>query len=145
MVDKATNNKRFFLKKDHVGLNPDNIPYIPCPSGLFGSGRAVILLQIGLKNFRYLKPRLKENVFNFEVGEEDVNWGINAYERQKKLFQTNFWSMIMPYIPLIIVSFVILILFVYIFKQLATVKEIAVAMLEVAKELGKANVGTVVS
>ena len=133
------------MRKENVGLNPDNIPYLPCKGGMFSSGRAVMLLQIGLKNFRYLKPKFKQNVFSYEVGEEDVNWGINAYERQKKLFQTNFWNFIMPYIPLIIVSFIILILFVYLFKQIATVKDIVLAMHEVAKELAKAKMGTVIS
>lgn len=144
-IDKKTQNKRFFLKKANVGLNPDKIPYKTAVAG-FGVTKYVFLLKTGLKNFRYLNLKSSSNPgFYVSVGEEDVNWAINAYERQKKLFSQTLLMQLMPFIALAFTSIIILIIFIYFFKEFGTLRDMAVAMQEAAKELAKASIGAVVS
>lgn len=110
-IDNKTNNKRFFLKKANVGLNPDNVPAIDD-----GKNKVVFLQRIGLKNFRYIKINFKEDRPVLEVTEEDVNWGVNSYERQKK-FNNAWLEKYLPFIALAIVSVVIMVVFIYFFKD----------------------------
>lgn len=137
-VDRKTQNKRFFLKKANVGLDPDNVPYI-----ISGKTKVVYLLKTGLKNFRYIKPKVGEE-FELEVGEEDVNWAVNSYERQKKTFGQNLLLQYLPFISLGFVSIVILIMFIYFFKQFPVLKETALALKEAATAFAQSQSGTVV-
>jgi len=139
-VDDKTKNKLFFLKKGNVGLKPDNIPFIHTS----GKKPVVYLLQVGLKNYRFLKPVLKDDLVTYTVSEEDVNWAINSYDRQKRLFSQSWIAQYLPFILLAFVSIIILILFVYLFKQFPLIKEMMVEMKEVAKALAQAKAGTVV-
>jgi len=139
-VDKKTGNKRLFLKKAHVGLTPDNVPYIPTASGK----KMVYLLQTGLKNFKFLKPNIDASFINFTVGEEGVNWAVNDYEAQKKRFQSG-W--LQQYLPFIIIGFtvmVMLIMFIYIFNKMPLILDIAKEMKEVAQLLAEARTGTTI-
>lgn len=113
-VDSKTKNKRLFLKKNNVGLNPDGIPYISS-----GKLNIIYLYKTGLKNFHFIKVNIDKTnpKVNLTVGEEDVNWGINAYERAKKMFSTSLLMQLMPYIMLAFVSLIILILFIFLFRQ----------------------------
>lgn len=138
-VDKKTKNKRLFMKKNNIGLSPDNIPYV-----LNGNKKVIYLLQIGLKNFRYIKPNINSDGLKFDVGEEDVNWAINAYERQKAAFINNKLLQFMPYIALGLVSFVILIIFIYLFKNMGVLADVARSFDEAAKSFAQAKAGTVV-
>lgn len=137
-VDKKTLNKRLFLRRNNVGLSPDEIPYLPGPKGK----RYIYLYQRGLKNFLYLKPNVRPEGVSIEVGEEDVNWAVNAYERQKKLFDSNLLLQYMPFIALGFVSIIILIIFLYFFKNLDQLKEFGQQMVEAAKILAQARSGT---
>lgn len=129
-VDKKTNNKRFFMQKANVGLSPDNIPYIPTSKGK----KLVYLGRYGLKNFFFIKPEFPtENQLILKVGEEDVNWAINAYERQKRLFSQNTLLQYLPFILLAFVSIIILVIFIYFFKEFKTLAAVADAMREAAK------------
>lgn len=139
-VDSKTGNKRLFLKNAAVGLDPDNIPYIPTAKG----NKFIYLLQTGLKNFKYLKPNISTEFINFTVGEEDVNWAINSYEAQKKRFQTGWLQQYLPFIILGFTTMVMLIMFIYIFNKLPMIKDIAVEMKEVAKLLAQAGTGTTI-
>lgn len=139
-VDKKTKNKRLFLRKHKVGLDPDNIPYMPSPKGK----KTVMLLQTGLKNFKYIKPKVSHDVMGFTVGEEDVNWAINAYERQKKIFAQSWLAQYMPFIALAFVSIIILILFINLFKVAPDLKDAAIALKESAKYWAQAQAGTVI-
>ena len=138
-VDKKTNNKRFFLKKNNVGLDPDNVPYIQQ-----GRKRVVYLLKTGLKNFSFIKPVIKDDVFSVDVGEEDVNWAINAYERQKTSFAKNLLLQYLPFIALAFVSIIILILFIYFFKQFGVLKDVAVALADASRAFAQSQGGTVI-
>lgn len=138
-IDKATNYKRLFLKKSSVSLSADNIPFIRR-----GRKKVIYLEQFGLKNFRFLKPTVVEGNVAIDVGEEDVNWAIVSYERGKKAFSTDRLLQFMPYILLGFVSLVILIMFIYLFKQLGTIKELFVAAESLTNAIGQARAGTVV-
>jgi len=131
-VDKKTKNKRFFMRKANVGLEPDNVPYLPA-----GGKKTVYLYRTGLKNFYFVRPSFVSNpTVAFTVGEEDVNWAINAYDRQKKLFQQSKLLQFLPFIALAFTAIIILSIFIYFFKEFATLKEVAVAMKEAALALG---------
>lgn len=136
-VDKRTKNKRLFLQKNNVGLTPDNIPYLPS-----GKTKVVYLLQVGLKNFRFIKPNISKKGLDFTVGEEDVNWGLNAYERGKKLFSQTMLGQILPYAALFFVGIIILVLFIYLFKNMGVLKDVALAFKDAAKQYALAQSGT---
>lgn len=138
-VDKKTNNKRLFLQRANVGLEPDNIPYV-----ITGNGKKLVyLVRRGLKNFQYIKPTIAEEKFQFRVTEEDVNWAINAYERQKKIFQTNTLMQYLPFILLAFVSIIILVMFIYFFKEFSTLKDLALAMREAANAMVQYKSGVI--
>jgi len=129
-IDKKTNNKRFFLKKHNVGLSPDNVPAI-----YDGKNKVVFLKKDGLKNFRFIKIGFKGDVGNerpvMECSEEDVNWAVNSYERQKK-FNNAWLEKYLPYIALAIVAMVIMIVFIYFFKDFDKLEKMSVNLKYVA-------------
>ena len=139
-VDRKTQNKRLFLRKANVGLSPDEIPFLSGPKGV----KYVYLYQRGLKNFLYLRPDVNMDSVAMEVGEEDVNWAINAYERQKKLFQSNMLLQYMPFIALAFTSIIILIVFIYFFKDFDVLKEMAEALKAAAQSIAQASSGTAI-
>jgi len=145
-VDKKTNNKRFFMKKAAVGLDPNNVPYI-----LAQKNKVAFVYQIGLKNFQFINlnnflERLgnKEKGTVIEVGEEDVNWAINAYERQKKTFSNNALLQYLPYMIFAFVTIVILIMIIYVLRQFETIKDVVEIMKEIAIANAQAKTGTIV-
>lgn len=139
-VDRKTNNKRFFLQRSNVGLEPDNVPYV-----LVKDKKIVYLVRRGLKNFQYIKPVITESSFNFKVTEEDVNWAVNAYERQKKIFQENKFMQYLPFILLAFVSIIILVIFIYFFKEFGTLREVATALRQTAEALVQYKSGVVMT
>jgi len=138
-VDSKTKNKRLFLKKNNVGLNPDNVPYLSGKKGL----KTIYLYQTGLKNFHYIRMNVTDK-FDITVGEEDVNWAINAYDRQKKLFNQSLLMQLMPFIALAFTSIIILIIFIYFFKDFAVLKDVAIALKEAAQANAQASSGTAI-
>lgn len=135
-VDPVTRNKRFFIKGANVGLEPDNIPYVQ-----MGKHKFVYLVRTGLMNYRFIKPTIAKEILTFDVGEEDVNWSINAYERQKAVLMAKKWLQYLPYISLAVVSFVILIIFIYFFKELHWLKDFGQAFQVGMHEWRLATVG----
>lgn len=138
-VDKKTNNKRLFLKKFNVGLNADNIPYLP---GVKGS-KVVYMVRTGLKNFHFVRVNPDFPNITLSVGEEDVNWAINAYERQKKLFQNSLLIQLLPFLALAFVGIIIAIIFIYFFKNLDSLREFGQYMKETAQIMLQMKTGTV--
>lgn len=138
-VDRKTKNKRFFLRKGKVGLECNNVPYIQK-----GRTKVVYLLRTGLKNFTFIKPSIDDSMMRFDVGEEDVNWAINAYEKQKRLFNQNVLMQYMPFIMIGFVTIVIMIIFIYFFKQFPVLKATAEAFRDAATAFAQSQSGTVV-
>jgi len=139
-VDSQTKNKRLFLRKANVGMTADNVPYIPTIKG----GKIVYLLRTGLKNFHFIKPNVAVPNITLSVGEEDVNWSVNAYERQKKLFQSSLLMQMMPFIILGFTVMVVLILIIYIVKNFSVLRDVAIAFQIAAEALAASSAGTVV-
>lgn len=137
-TDKKTNNKRLYLKNSKVGLAADNIPFM-----VVGKKKMVYVVKRGLKNFQYIKPIINDNDFTFSCTEEDVNWGINAYERQKKIFQNNTLMAYMPFILLAFVSIIILIMFIYFFKDFGVLKDVAIALRDAATAFAQGQSGVI--
>lgn len=138
-IDTKTGNKRLFLKKLKVGLNPDNIPYIQN-----GNKKIIYFYRTGLKNLHYIKINVDEPAVTLTVGEEDVNWATNAYERQKKLFSQSLLMQLMPFIALAFVAIIILILFIYLFKDMGVIKEAALAFKDAVTIQAAASSGTTI-
>lgn len=140
-VDAKTKNKRFFLKKSNVGMDPDHVPFISSSRGK----KTVYLLQTGLKNFHYINLTIPaSNNFKLTVGEEDANWAINAYERQKKLFSQSLLMQLMPFIALAFVAVIILTIFIYFFKDFDVLATVATELKGAAQAIAQANAGTTV-
>jgi len=139
-VDQRTGYKRLYLKKANVGLDPDNVPW-----KLIGGSKYIFLLRDGLKNFRYLDLKFTPNPgYEIQVGEEDLNWAIAAYDRSKNMFAKDMLMQILPYIGLALVSVVIIIIFVQFFKRFDVLEGLGVSLKEAAIALREANSGTVV-
>jgi len=140
-VDGQTKNKRLFLKRNNVGLSPDNIPFI-----LSNKKKYIFLLKTGLKNFAFVKPNFDDiyKELKLNVSEEDVNWAINAYERQKKLFTNSLLMQLLPFILMAFVCVCILIIFVYFFRNFGVLKEVALAFKDAARYLAQGNAGTII-
>jgi hypothetical protein len=79
-----------------------------------------------------------------EVGEEDVNWAVNTYERQKKVFSNNTLMQYLPYISLGVVAIIIMVIFIYFFKDFGVLKEMATELHAAADAIAQAKAGTVV-
>ena len=139
-VDKKTKNKLFFMKKSNVAMSPDRIPYIPS-----GRDKIVYMLRFGLKNFVFVRPNFGSNPgLSFIVGEEDVNQAINEFDRYKRMLYNNPLLQYMPFILLAFVSIIILVIFIYFFKDFAVLRDVASALREAAHEIAQAKAGTLV-
>lgn len=138
-IDRATNNKRLFLKKYNVGLNADKIPYVPCAQGI----KKVYLVRDGLKNFRFIKPEIEGQFMDFSVGEEDVNWGLNSYERGKRIYSKNTLLQYLPWIVMGLVCVIILIIFIYFFREFAVLKDVALAFKDAAGQMAQMKTGVI--
>lgn len=138
-VDGRTKNKRLFLKNANVGLDPNNVPYVQQ-----GGSKFIYLLRTGLKNFQYIRPVIGNPAITLTVGEEDVNWAVNAYERQKRLFAQNIFMQYLPFIALAFVSIIILVIFIYFFKEFSTLKALGSSMSEAAKAIAQAQGTTII-
>lgn len=143
-VDGQTNNKRFFLKKNKAGLDPDNMPF-----KLNDKGQKVVMLsQTGEKNFQYLDIHLNNGKTELEVSEEDVNWGLNEYEKYKRLFGTNMLEKLLPYIGIVLMGLFILGMIMVTMRELKemlpVLKDIAEAMKTAAMAMAQAQTGTTI-
>lgn len=129
--DKKTKNRLFFLKKHPVGLTADNVPYIQDDAG----DKIVYLLQTGQKNFRFIHIDMGDDHFKFTFGEEDLNWGLNAYERQKKLGQQSLLMQLLPFLVMAFFGIMILAMVIYVLKDFKVLQVASENLLETAKIL----------
>lgn len=140
-IDKKTNNKRFFIKKADVGLEADNFPYTMGSKG----EKTVYLLQTGLKNFRFIKINIDVPQVELKVGEEDVNWALNEFDKAIKMFDSKDKMLqYLPYIAIAITSIFILVLFIYFFKSFPQLVEMSINFKEAIIAGANAQAGTVV-
>lgn len=140
-TDPKSNIKAFWLEKNGVPLNPDNIPITFNNTGK----KIVTLLQTGLKNFRYVNPSVSSNPgFIFKVGEDDVNWAINSFSQWWSHFKKD--SFIQKYGGMMIFALAVvgsLMLFYFVAQKFDTIGTAAQALQTAAEALRSTNVGTV--
>jgi uncharacterized membrane protein len=129
-VDRKTKNKRLFLKKNKVGLNPDVIPYLQSQKL-----KTIYLYRTGLKNFHFIKVGIQDPKITLTVGEEDVNWAINSYERAKKVLANSIWMQILPYAVIAVVSMVIMVIFIFFFKEFGTLRDMSANFAKAAEAM----------
>lgn len=138
-VDNKTKNKMFFMRGANVGLNADHIPFVTGSRG----NKTVYLIQVGLKNFRFIKMNPTTDTFSIKVGEEDVNWALNTYEKQKKDFGQTLLAQLLPYFGIAFVTVGVIIIFVYLFKEMGVMKDVALAFRDAAQIMAESRAGEV--
>ena len=140
-IDNITRNKLFWMKRANVGLKPDNIPYIQDGKGK----RFVFLKRLGLKNFTFISFRemFRTNV-PILVGEEDINWGAVAYERQKAAFGNDMLTKLLPYFGIILLGVFAIGLVYLVFQQMPTLAVVTKDLKEIATLLASRGSGTTV-
>lgn len=115
-MDNKTQYRLFKLKKNKVGLLPDNIPYEEEPKG-----KVVNVLRLGLKQFRYLeRPTLMQNspiAMGYGIGDADVAWGINSIEYAKQYEKKSLLSQLAPFIGMAFVFLLVVVAMYYLFVK----------------------------
>lgn len=134
-LDGKTGNKRFFIKGFNVGLSPDNVKYV-----LRNGRKRVYLFKKGLKNFSFLEIKIEnEDSIKLEATEEDVNWAINEYQKAKALDNKPNWQQWLPYISLMVTGIIILIVFIWFFKQFPILQQVALSLEGAASSVAEAS------
>jgi len=126
--DRRTGNILFHLRKHKTVLCPDKIPYARC-----GNTKVVQITKYGLKDFRFNELKVGDSQTEMIVGEKDLNWYSNGVQRINSLLQTNNLMAFAPFILLAFVSIIILIIFIYFFKNFSVLKDVAVALQRAAE------------
>jgi hypothetical protein len=137
--DWKTKNRLFRLKKNKVGLDPDNIPFKQV-----GNKKYVFLYRAGLKRFHVLDFQIEGDNIGYTITQEDLNWANEEHEKSKKTFQTTLLMQILPIISIAIVSMVILVMVIYVVKKFDVLLEVASNLKETATILAQAKTGVVV-
>lgn len=140
-VDKKTNNKKFFLRYTGVGMDFENLVYSHGNNGK----KIVMLSKKKDSEYQYVKPEFKaKQGIEFSMGEEDLNWGLNSYEKAKTAYEwRNKLLQFAPWMGLIFVGFVFLILCIYVLKQFDVLAQLGTSMEKTATILSQ-NSGVVV-
>lgn len=138
-VDRKTKSKMFWLKNANVGLNPDKVPW-----RLINGKKVVELVRYGVKNFRFVDNSGIADGLEAEVGEEDVNWAILDYEKQKTIFGHSLLREMLPYIAIAFTGMVILIMVFIVMNKLDVFNEAADKLVQAAQILRDINTGTTV-
>lgn len=133
-------NKRLWLQKNKVGLSADKVPYIE------GKPKKVYLLKKGTGNFVYVDPEVSEKDLKFNVGEDDLNWGLHTYNVSKETFGKNTWLTYAPFILTAIAILAVIIVAYFLTKKMDMFVEVSQNALqattvtaEAIKELAKAQ------
>jgi hypothetical protein len=138
------NQRAFWLRKHDVGMNPDTVPYVRTLGKnskltFWMKNKAVYVFQTGFKEFAYIDPEITNDKIQFRIGDADVSWAINTFEVAKKMQIKEWYTDVLPYIPLIIVGVIMLIIVIYMFKSFPEMKELISAVGETATKLGAAT------
>lgn len=139
-VEGKTNNKKLFIEKENVGLDYDKLKYI-----IDSKGKKNIFLVCNKdKDYHFIYPEfVKPTNLQFTMGEEDLNWGINAYERAKNAY--DFKNMIMQYLPfagLVFLGMIFIVFVVVVLKKFDVFVTLADKLHEIALVLKEASTNT---
>lgn len=140
-VDRITKNKRLFLKKSRVGLEADKFPFTMGTKG----EKTIYLLQTGLKNYRFITIAIDVPKAELKVGEEDVNWALNEFDRAIKMFEAkSFWKEYGPYLMFIISVMAVLIVMIVLIKKFDVIQAASENLKQAAQYIAQAKAGTMV-
>jgi len=140
-VDRKTNNKKFFLRYIAKGLDFEQLKYSHGSNGK----KIVMLYKDNKGEYQYITPEFEsDDGVSFSMGEEDLNWGLNSYEKAKNRFAwRNKLLQFAPWIGLVFVGFMFLILCIYVLKQFDVLKDVGLSLERTASTLAQ-NSGVVV-
>jgi hypothetical protein len=138
-VDSKTKAKKFWLKNANAGLNCDRVPW-----RLINNKRVVELVRYGVKNFRFVDNSGIADGIEADISEEDVNWGLLDYEKQKQIFGHSLLKELLPYIIIAFTAMVILIMVFIVMNKLEVFNQAADKLVQAASILRDINTGTTV-
>jgi hypothetical protein len=104
-------------------------------------------LKYGLKELRPISFSISNPDFTYKVGEVDLNWMIDDFNRNTLMFKTTSWlQQLLPFIIFGVLVFGVLILFYFLFQKFDVLQDVAVNLNAAAKQLAavNANGGTTV-
>jgi hypothetical protein len=138
--DKKSNQKLLRLKNLKVGFDPDRIGY-----HFTKKSKIIYFLKYGLKELRPISFSISNPDFTYKVGEVDLNWMIDDFNRNTLMFKTNSWlQQLLPFIIFGVLVFGVLILFYFLFQKFDVLQDVAVNLNAAAKQLAAVNGGTTV-
>lgn len=125
-LDKKTNLKLLFLKRLKKGLNPNQVPYVTSTDKKGRQIKTIYMVKAGVSNYKFCKVSLNNDVLEYTVSEEDVNWAAQDYETITKTFgQTSFLEKYGGYILFIITIIIVMVILVSLFGKFAILKDVA--------------------
>lgn len=145
-VDAKTRVKRFWLQKARASLSPDNIPVRHIETTNWLGQRMIVkrvyLQRFGQKNFVFVDTKGLGLGLKASVGEEDVNWSVVDYEKQKLAFSNDRLMQVLPYVIFGVAVIGSIIVIWMLANKFSVLNEVASKMVEVAKILANAQTGT---
>lgn len=75
--DNAVGMKCLWLKKNKVPIDSTRLWYVQ------GKTKTLYFIKCGNKNLKMIHPTVKESALSFDVGEEDLNWGLYEFRMDK--------------------------------------------------------------
>lgn len=133
-LDRKTGNRLFVLKKNRVGLTPDNIPYYRGAKGQ----KIVEVIQLGLKSFRYLgKPESvsSKSVMEYNIQDQDIAFALNEIEKAKMYEKKTTFDKIKDIIPIVMVFFLAIAVIYFFLNKFEVLKGVADALNQAAASL----------
>lgn len=120
-LDRASDIKGLWLRRLKIVMSPDTIPYV-----IRGKQKVVYLLKSGYSNYRYIKPAVVDGQLSFNLGEEDVNWGIYEYKHSHSQYiLDNDWKQWVPYIGIFVLAFLLVFITIMLLKKFDVLAEVA--------------------
>ena len=141
-VDGVTKAKRFYLRRAKTSLDADKLVW-RLLSGR-GETRMVYLQRVSTKDFRYVDTAPLSQGLSSTVGEEDVNWAIHDYEKQKKAFGSNTLTQLLVWGGIVACGIIILLMIIFVLQKLPDLKETWGIALKTAQVLAQVKTGTTV-
>jgi hypothetical protein len=146
--DKKSNLKLLRLKRIKTAFDPDKINYHYAITKK-GMKKIAYFVKYGLKELRPVTFHISNPDFTYKIGEMDLNWMTDEYNRNTLMFKTTSLLMqLLPYILFTVTIFGILILMYFLFNHSDTWAnanvEMAKSMKDMATSLAQANSGTTV-
>lgn len=127
-IDKKTEVYGLWLRRQPgVVLNADQIPWIQS-----GKTKVIYLLQCGIKSFKYVQPSVTTEGLKFNLGEEDINWGIFEYRNSHNLLKKDeFGKQVVAQVFFFVIAILIVIMIYFLLQKL----DILIPVLNTIKEI----------